>query len=96
MIITPRHKIEINAGYGDKEIELVDSLYERCNAEFNSRQDIYNTFATTSCEASWARYYLTMEVRKIAMRENLYISIHISHVIAQRIAKEWFAQKEDV
>ena len=96
MIITPRNRITISAGYGAQEVGYVDTLYEICDAEFSSRADVHNSFGSARGEASWARYYLLHEVRKIAIREDLYMSFHMAYVIAQRIAKDWFEQKETV
>ena len=94
MVMTPRNKIIIAAGYGCKEIEFADSLYEICDAEFSSRKDIHTSFATAKGAASWSRYYLLHEVRKVAMRENIYASVHMSHMVANRLAQDWYEHKE--
>ena len=93
-MITPRNKIQISVGYSSAEIEFTDSLYEICDAEFNSRKDVYYSFSTARGADSWARYYLVHEVRKIALRENLYVSFHVAHMISKKISDEWFTQKE--
>ena len=95
-MFTPRNNIEINSGYCDKEVAAIDTLYDICDAEFNSRIDVHNSIETASGENSWARYYLLHEVRKIAMRENLYVSYHMTYVVAKHIARDWYAQRESV
>ncbi len=96
MMITPRNKIRLAVGYDAKEIENTDSLFEICDAEFNSCAAIHHSFASAKGAASWARYYLLHEVRRVAMRENIYASYHIAHMVAVKIADIWFEQKETV
>ena len=93
-MLTPRNKIQLAIGYHSKEAEVADSVYEICDSEFNSRNDIHNSFLSAKGEASWARHYLLHEIRKVAIRENLYISVHVAHQIGLRIANDWFKQKE--
>lgn len=96
MTLTPRNNIKIAVGYGNKEVEFADTLYEICDAEFNSRRDIHDSFTQVSGPNSWARYHLLHEVRKISIRENVYAGHHMTHMIAIKIAKDWFTQKEIV
>lgn len=71
-----------------------DTLFDICDAELNSRIDIHNSFDVARGEASWARYTLLHEVRKIADREGIYCSYHMAFVVASKLSEIWFEQKE--
>lgn len=92
-MLSPRNKIEV-CTYTDREIEHVDTLYEICNAEFNSRTDVHSSFKSAKGAASWARYYLLHEVRNIATRDDIYCSYHMAFVVASKIAEVWFNLRE--
>lgn len=89
-MFTSRNGIAVNDALVDGDI--IDTIYETCDAEFSSRADVHNSFARASGMFSWARYYLTHEIRRIAIRDN--IGWNLSRwqclQIAQRISKDWF------
>lgn len=81
------------------EKAVVDSLYEICDAEFNSRFDVHQSFQNSKGEASWARYFVLHEVQKVATREGISASWYLTKMIADKIAKDWYlarAQAEHV
>jgi hypothetical protein len=92
-MLSPRNQIEI-VTLPKPQVETVDTLYEICNAEFNSRQDIHSSFNSARGAASWARYVVLHEVRKVAKREEMYCSYHMAFVVASKLSEVWFAQKE--
>ena len=92
-MFSPRNKIE-TVTMMKTEVEIVDSLFELCDAEFNSRSDVHNSFHSAHGAASWARYFLLHEVRKVAARENIFCSYHMAYVVASKLSEIWFEQKE--
>lgn len=92
-MLSPRNQIEIVPGYGTDQVEIVDTLYEICDAEFNSRADIHRSFASAKGAASWARYTLLHEVRAVADREAMFCSYHMAFVVASKLSKVWFSQE---
>lgn len=92
-MLSPRNKIEVATSY-PYQVELVDTLYEICDAEFNSRADIHNSFKTAKGVASWTRYFLLHEVRHVAAKNDIYCSYHMAYVVAKRIAEVWFEQED--
>jgi len=76
------------------EVESIDALYEICDAEFNSRFDVYQNFLSAKGEKSWARYYLRWEVQRVAERDGISCSWFMSMKIAEQISKDWFAEKK--
>lgn len=92
-MFSPRNNIEI-VTLPTKEVETVDTLFELCDAEFNSRSDVHSSFQAARGAASWARYYLLHEVRKVAAREGIFCSYHMAFVVASKLSEIWFEQKE--
>lgn len=88
-MLSPRNHIELYHCM-NSEIGAVDTLFEICDAEFNSRKDVHDSFAKAKGLLSWVRYYLSHEVSKIARRENVLCSNHLSLIVATAIAKIWF------
>ncbi len=76
------------------EAEYVDDLFTICDAEFNSRKDVHDNFAKAKGAASWARYFLKDEVRKVAFREEWMASDHLCQVVASQLARIWFEQRD--
>lgn len=76
------------------EIDAVDTLYEICDAEFNSRKDIHDSFERAAGLKSWARYYLLHEVKKIAKRDGIMCSEYLAHRVAGAIAEMWFERQD--
>lgn len=68
----------------------IDTIYETCDAEFNSRIDVYRSFKTARGKKSWARYYLLHEVQKICQRDGIYMSQFHCQNIADRISDDWY------
>lgn len=68
----------------------IDTVYETCDAEFNSRIDVHQSFQHSKGEASWARYYLKHEIQKICTRDGINLAWAAQKVIADRIAHDWF------
>lgn len=68
-------------------------LYEICDAEFNSRKDIHESFARRKGIRHWVRYTLKDEVQKVALRENIMCSQHLALTVAAKVAEDWM--KED-
>jgi hypothetical protein len=73
-------------------MEVVDTLYEICDAEFNSRKDVHESFDKETSAAKWASQYLFQEVRKVVLREDLVCSTHIIRIVSEELAKLWFSQ----
>jgi hypothetical protein len=92
MMFSPRNHIELHHVM-QSEIESVDTLFEICDAEFNSRVDIHNSFKGATSYKKWARYPLLREVQKIAIREGISCSEHLGLIIACRLSKLWFNLK---
>lgn len=93
MQFTPRNGISAVTLPSD-HIESVDNLFDICDAEFNSRKDIHESFKQARGAASWARHFLLHEVRSVADREGIYCSYHMAYVIASKLSEIWFEQKE--
>lgn len=72
------------------EIENVDTLFEICDATFNSRKDVYASFASARGIKSWARYYLLHEVQREAQKTGMVCSYHMAYTVALAISKIWF------
>ena len=92
-MFSPRNHIELYHVMSS-EIDAVDTLFEICDAEFNSRKDVHDCFDRAIGLKSWARYYLSNEVKKVAQRENIMCSDHLSLIVATELAKVWFDCKE--
>lgn len=93
MAYTPRNKIQATT-LPVQHWQDADTLFEICDAEFNGRKDIYNSFVQAKGSKSWARYTLLHEVRKIADREGIYCSYHMALVVAVKLSEIWFEQKD--
>ena len=94
-MFSPRNHIELHHVM-QSEIELVDTLFEICDAEFNSRKDVHDSFNRESSPKRWARYYLVHEVLKSAKNNNLICSKHLASIIANELAGVWFGCSEVV
>jgi hypothetical protein len=80
-----------NLPYGT-EATVLDEVYVVCDAEFNSRQDVHESFKHARGVKSWARFYLMHEVGKVAHRDGYQLSYYQRELIAQKISQDWFAQ----
>jgi hypothetical protein len=74
----------------ESEAEFLDTLYEICDAEFTSREDIHNSFVNARGQKSWANT-LRWEVQKIANRDGIQCGQYTAQKVADRIANDWFA-----
>lgn len=72
------------------EIQTADYLYCICDSEFGSLNRFHESYAQTKGVKSWARFFLLNEVQKVAQRENLICSNHTAHMVALKIAQDWF------
>jgi len=73
------------------EVEILDSLYEICDAEFTSRIDIQTSFHQSRGQAAWANQ-LVWEVQKVARREGFQCSQFSAKKVADQIADDWFRE----
>ena len=89
IMLSQRHGIELHHVM-QGEIDSVDTLFENCDAEFNSRADVHSSFERETSSKRWARYYLSHEVTKVAIRDGIPCSNHLSHIVANEIAGMWF------
>jgi hypothetical protein len=87
-MLSPRNKIELHHVM-PSEVETVDTLFEICDAEFNSRKDVHESFKASMGPKRWARFYLLHEVQKVANREGISCSHHLAHIVATEIARMW-------
>lgn len=94
-MLSPRNQIEV-ATMMASEIKIVDTLFDICDAEFNSRQDVHTSFASAQGESAWTRYYLLHQVRDVASREHLMCSYHLAYVVAKKLAEVWFSRKAEM
>lgn len=94
-MLSPRNQIEIVPGYGVDQVTIVDTLYEICDAEFTSRDDIHRSFRSARGAASWARYILLHEVRAVAVREDMFCSYHMAFVVASKLSEVWFSRERE-
>jgi hypothetical protein len=92
-MLSPRNGIELYHAM-TCEIDAVDTLFEICDAEFNSRKDVHSNFENASSSKRWANNYILHEVQKIAAREHILCSRHLAQIIATEIAGIWFGQSE--
>lgn len=76
------------------EAEVVDNLFDICDAEFNSSPEVHSSFERARGAASWARYYLLHKVQDVAHRDGMFCSYHMAYIIATKLSEIWFAQKE--
>lgn len=74
------------------ESDDIDTVYETCDQEFNSRKDIHLSFAAAAGIKSWARFFLLHEVQKICTRDNILLHQAARLVVANRIAEDWFKE----
>lgn len=75
------------------EVNLVDHLYDICDAEFSSRKDFYSSFYRATGELHWARYFVLEHVRQVAVRENMSVSTYLALSVARAISVNWFRQR---
>ena len=87
---TPEGLPTLNLPYGTA-IELMDEVYVVCDAEFNSRRDVHESFSKARGVKSWARFYLMHEVEKVAQRDGHQLSYFQRELIATKISENWFA-----
>jgi hypothetical protein len=88
---TPEGFPTANLPYGT-EAAVLDEVYVVCDAEFNSRKDVHESFARARGVKSWARFYLMHEVQKVALRDGHTLSYYQRELIAMKVAQDWFAQ----
>ncbi len=91
---SPRNNIKIQ--YCGLPAKDIDTVFEICDAEFNSSAYIHESFKNARGYLSWARYFLIYEVWKVAQRENIYLSQYAALLVAQHLAKIWFESKDRV
>lgn len=92
-MLSPRNQIEVVTMF-HSQVQVVDTLFDICDSEFNSRQEVHTSFKNASSMEAWARYYLLHEVRNVAQRESLHCSYHMSFVIAKKLSELWFEHRE--
>lgn len=91
--ITPRNGI-MYEHMMPSEVENLDTLFEICDAEFNSRKDVHENFRQAKSPEGWVRYFLMREVQHISVRDGIYASNHMSVIVAKAIADIWFKDKQ--
>jgi hypothetical protein len=74
----------------DTEVQILDTLFELSDAEFNSDKAVHDNYSKSKGEASWARYYLLNRIRQVASDSGLFASHHLCLTIAKEIAKIWY------
>ena len=94
-MLSPRNKLEVTH-FMKSEIETADTLFEVCDAEFNSSAEVHKSFERARGAASWARYYLLHKVQDVARRDGIFCSYHTAYIIATKLSEIWFAQREMV
>jgi len=90
---TPRNGIEVHY-LMPSMMEAIDTLFEICDAEFNSRKDVHESFKKETSSKKWSTQFLFWEVRKIAAREDIICSAHIARIISDEISCIWHGQHE--
>lgn len=93
MILSVRNQLEVTY-FMKNEVDTVDTLFDICDAEFNSSADVHASFARAKGAKSWTRYYLLHKVQDIAQREGMFCSYYMAYTIATRLSEIWFAQRE--
>jgi hypothetical protein len=73
----------------------IDTVYETCDAEFNSRYDFHQSFQQSKDEASWVQYYLIHEIQKICTRDEIDLSSAARKIIADRVAYDWYLSRRE-
>jgi hypothetical protein len=71
----------------------IDTVYETCDQEFNSRFDVHQSFQHSKGEASWSRYFLMHEIQKICTRDGINLAWAARKVIADRVAHDWYLSR---
>ncbi len=92
MILSVRNQLEVTH-FMKSEIDTVDTLFEICDAEFNSSADVHASFARAKGAKSWTRYYLLHKVQDVAQREDMFCSFYMAYIIATKLSEIWFAQR---
>jgi len=87
---TPEGLPTVHLPYGTN-VAHMDEVYVSCDAEFNSRHDVHESFAQARGVKSWARFYLMPEVAKVAYRDGYTLSSYQILLISMKIAEDWFA-----
>ena len=77
----------------DSEVDILDTLFEACDAEFNSNFDLYTSFHRAIGQPWWARYTLLHEVQKVSRRDGLNASRYLCLTVAKEIARIWFEER---
>lgn len=71
----------------------IDTVYETCDAEFNSLKEVHESFSRAKSEEDWVRFYLHYGVKIVCHRDKIYLSDHHQKVIARQIARDWFTAR---
>lgn len=71
----------------------IDTVYETCDAEFNSCKEVHDNFKTAKSEDGWVRFYLHFAVKMVCERDGIYLSEHHQKVVARQIARDWFTAR---
>jgi len=73
----------------------IDTVYETCDAEFNSRYDFHQSFQQSKDEATWVQYYLIHEIQKICTRDGINLARAARKIIAERVAYDWYLARRE-
>lgn len=89
-VLSTRNRIDItNLAV---ESDDIDTIYETCDQEFNSRQDIHLSFERAAGIKSWARFYLLHEVTKVCQRDGIMLHYASRLAVAMKVAEDWFKE----
>jgi hypothetical protein len=89
MFTTPRNQIEVDR-LDIIETTNIDTLFEICDAEFNSRADVHASFADATRPSLWMLGFLIPQIKLIAAREHIHCTDYIAECVAKPIACMWF------
>ena len=89
MFTTPRNQIEVRR-LNAAETTSIDTLFEVCDAEFNSRSDVHDSFADATSPSLWMVDFLIPQVKLVAARERIFCTHYIAECVARTIACIWF------
>lgn len=91
---TPRHNIDCNKMM-DEIAANIDTLFELCDAEFNSSTDIHASFNQAYKDhktvEEWVDDFLRVQVDKVMIGNKLYFDWEVRQLVAEEIARMWFA-----
>lgn len=73
----------------------MEALYAIADAELNSEKKTHEAFARSRGQKSFARYHVLPEVIRIARRDGFNrCHQHQCLFVAQKIAADWYSQRE--